>query len=100
VIRRPLEKRGPYERLVLQVAQGERITQKLARAVIERFIACLPDAVWARGRFVVPGLGCFRVRARKQRRIANPQALTETMVLPATRLVACRVAKSWRRRNG
>jgi nucleoid DNA-binding protein len=90
----------PYARLLREVAEAEGTTLKLARAVLDRFIAELPKAVWATGRLVVPGLGSFRVRARKQRRISDPSdpERARVMTLPATRLVACRVAESWRRR--
>jgi nucleoid DNA-binding protein len=96
--RKPLEERSDYERLLLEVAIAEGITQKLARAIVEQFVARLPEVVWARGRFVVPNLGSFRVRLRKGRRIRNPKT-RELMKLPKSRAVAVRVSNHWRSRG-
>jgi nucleoid DNA-binding protein len=88
-----------FAALVAQVAAAAGTTQPKARAVLQSFFAELSDAVWATGRVVVPGLGAFRVRARRARKVLNPDT-SLPMVLPAERVVACRVAKQWRRRRG
>ena len=89
-----------FAQLVAEVAAKSQLTKLATRRVLETFFAELAEATWASGRVVVPGLGAFRVRARRQRRVHNPAGpVGSLMMLPAVRVVACRVAKSWRRRG-
>lgn len=91
--------RPTFANLLAAAADRAGLTQKATRQAVEAFIAQLPDAVWQSGRVNVPGLGSFRVRSRKPRRIASPQGtFIKHMTLPAMRVVACRVSSSWRRR--
>jgi len=95
---------SPYLQLLEAVALELRITRKLARQVVEGFHAELAEMVWARGRVIVPGLGVFKVRARKARSVMRPPSTPAAdrglMQLPADRSVRLLVAKHWRRRSG
>lgn len=90
-----------WAQLVAVTAQRSFTSKRSAEQVLRRFFEELAKATWATGRVVVPGLGAFRVRARKARQIVAPTRsypLPREMTLPAERVVLCRVAKSWRRR--
>lgn len=89
----------PWLELVDATAAATGETKAATERVLRQFFEHLAEAVWATGRVGVPGLGAFRVRSRKARRIANPQT-GEPMKLPRERAVHCRVAASWRRDRG
>lgn len=91
-------KKPTFANLVEATAVTSKMTKKHTRLALENFFQHLSDAVWATGRVSVPGLASFRVRARKSRRISNPQT-GEAMTLPRTRTVHARVAGAWRRRG-
>lgn len=92
----------PFDDLIAAVARQQCLTKKGTRGVIDAFIAKLGEAVWQRGRLVVPGLGAFNVRQRKARNVADPRTVgtgrPEPMRLAARRVVTCRVARDWRSR--
>ncbi len=96
--RGPKFQQTPYKRLLAYVADVEGTTRAVAVRVIERYIAELPELVWASGRLVVPGLAVFVVRKTKARRVRNP-ATGKLMRLPSGRAVKARVVAAWRHQS-
>lgn len=90
-----------FPNLVAVTAAAAGQTRGRTRLVLKAFFAELAEATWASGRVVVPSLGSFRVRAARARHVAAPPTVPAARVaLPAMRVVVCRVAKNWRRRDG
>lgn len=87
----------PFDELIATVARQQFASKKTTRGIIEAFIAALGEAVWERGRLVVPGLGAFNVRRRVARNVRHPET-AEAVRLPAREVVTCRVSKHWRTR--
>jgi DNA-binding protein HU-beta len=88
---------GTYEALVEEMALELGLTKKTVREVLEAFGRTLAQTVWETGRVSIPGIGVFRVRSVKGRRIANP-VTGRAMRLPPMRVVKARVAREWRTR--
>lgn len=88
-----------HAEMVREVAIRREQTVRATTRTLEIFFEILSDETWLRGRHVVPGLGAFRVKQRKARVIVDPQT-GEPLPLAASSIVTCRVAKSWRRRQG
>lgn len=95
--------RVTYAHLVAVVARSVRLPKSTTRKALRVFFEQLAIAVWAKaeaeGGVSVPRLGSFTVRHRRPHRIRNPQT-HDLMELKSGRAVICRVAKSWRRRDG
>lgn len=103
-MRRPNRKRkgsevGTMPRLVKDAAAKANVPDKVARAVVDGFLAAVKAATWKLGRVCVPDFAVFQVRHRAERAV-------ETLVhgerlrfqLKATDAVAVRAAKTWRQR--
>lgn len=88
--------RPTFANMVAVTAVATRLKPARTARVLKHFFSQLAEATWATGAVKVPGLGAFRVRARKPRRMTVHRSVR---VLPAERVVICRVAKSWRRRD-
>jgi nucleoid DNA-binding protein len=95
-----------FAQLVAEVAAKTQLTKLSTRRVLETFFGELAAATWATGRVRIPGLGSFRTRARRPRSVLDPEKPSADGYTPrrvrelaAHRVVVCRVAKSWRRRD-
>lgn len=93
-----------HANLVRTVAALTGQSRAVTANVLDTFATQLAVTVWADGRHVVPGLGAFVVKNRKERQVLDPEkpegiyTKRRVWLLPAHRVVTCRVASNWRAR--
>jgi len=89
-------KLGECRALVDELSIRHGLHRGVIGVVLKDFVETLARTVWEVGRVNVPGLGAFRVKQRKARRIVKPNGERGFIKLPAHRVATCRVASSWR----
>ena len=79
--------------LVRSLAEGNEISNKQAKAILEGLASIAIAEVKKNGVFVLPGIGRLVRQDRKARQGRNP-ATGETIKIPAKKVVKFRVAKA------
>lgn len=81
-----------YEKLIEEVQRSAEFTSKAkAREVLRCVLGAMEKALLVDGRVVIPGLGTFTVKERKERNCLNPHT-REVVKLPAKNVVRYRPA--------
>ena len=86
-------KRMTQTQLVRQLAEGNELTNKQARAVLDGLSSLAISEVKKNGLFVLPGIGRL-VRVDRKARMGRNPATGEAIKIAAKKVVKFRVAKS------
>ena len=86
-------KRMTQTQLVRQLAEGNELTNKQARAVLDGLSALAISEVKKNGLFVLPGIGRL-VRVDRKARMGRNPATGEAIKIAAKKVVKFRVAKA------
>lgn len=81
-----------YQQMIASLAESSGLSKQQVDALLYHFARLVPDACVRGDRLLLPGLGVFRVKTRKGRRLMNP-ATRELMELEATQTLTFRAAK-------